>query len=249
MKRASGQPQCSYLAGLLPLAAIGLLSLAGCATHVQNTGHYAAPPGFAGAIRPQIVLVYPFAVDPAEVRLASGVLAKLNSNDEDPDTKRAEIAQDVQGEITNTLVDAFSRMGLPSRAAYPGEVPPPGAIIIQGQIVKINAGNAARRAVIGFGAGQSQVEANIGVLRALPGGRLRPLESYHAKATSGRTPGLALGAAGAAAGHVAMAAAGAAAGTVKRSHTGLDQEAENLGKEVASDVGQFFASEGWIAPQ
>jgi hypothetical protein len=233
----------------LPVAA-GLLSLAGCATHVQNTANYAAPTGYPAVVerRPQVVLVYPFAVDPAEVQLPSGVLARLNSEGQDPVAERVTIADSVRSIITNTLVDAFTRMGLPARAAYPGEAPPPGAVFVQGQITRINAGNSTRRAVIGFGAGESQIEAGVNVARALPGGLVRPLESYSADATSGRTPGLALGAASAAAGHVAMAVAGSAAGTAARSRTGLDQEAENLGKNVATDVGQFFASEGWIAP-
>ncbi|MCB8880361.1 DUF4410 domain-containing protein [Acidisoma cellulosilytica] len=235
---------------LWPAAAIGLLALAGCATHVQNTANYAAPTGYPSVIerRPEIVLVYPFTVDPAEVQLASGVLAKLNSSGEDPNAKRAEIAESVKATITQTLVEDVTKMGLPARAAYPGEAGPPGAVLLQGQITKIAAGNAARRAVIGFGAGESQVEADVGVLRALPGGLVRPLESYHADATSGRTPGLALGAAGAAS-HLGLAVAGMTAGTVARSRTGLEPEAANLGNKVAGQIRQFFASEGWIAPQ
>ncbi|MCB8874715.1 DUF4410 domain-containing protein [Acidisoma silvae] len=237
-------------AGFWPLAAFGLLALTGCATHVQNTANYAAPTGYPAVIekRPDIVLVYPFTVDPAQVQLASGVLAKLQSKGQNPDAKRAEIAQSVTATITQTLVEDVTKMGLPSRAAYPGEAAPPGAILIHGQITKINAGNAARRTMIGFGAGASQVEADVSVLRALPGGMVRPLESYHADATSGRTPGLALGAAGAAS-HVGLAVAGMAAGTVQRSRTGLEPEAANLGDKVASNIKQFFASEGWIAPQ
>jgi hypothetical protein len=167
----------------------------------------------------------------------------------DPAAQRAEVAYSVTSTITETLVDAFTRMGLPSRAASPGEPPPPGAIVIQGQVLKVNGGNATRRTLIGFGAGKSEIEAQVGVLRALPGGALQPLESYAGDATSGRTPGLGLGAASAAAGDVGMAVAGSAVGTVARSQTGLEKEAANLGNKVASDIGQFFAEEGWITPK
>ena len=115
--------------------------------------------------------------------------------------------------------------------------------------MRVDAGNATRRAIIGFGAGKSEVFADVQVLRAEPGGYLRPLQTYNADANSGRTPGLALGAAGAAAGHVAMAVAGATAGTVARQRQGLPKDGENLAKKVATNIGSFFATQGWITPQ
>lgn len=236
--------------GLWPLAALGLLALGGCETHVQNTANYAAPTGYPSVIerRPDVVLVYPFAIDPEQVQLATGILAHLHSNGQDPAVKRAEIAQSVTATITQTLVEDVTKMGLPARAAYPGETAPPGAVVIEGNVTKVVAGNAARRTVIGFGVGESDVVASVNLLRALPGGQMRPLESYSGDATSGRTPGLALGAAGAAS-HVGLAVAGMAAGTVARSRTGLEPEAANLANKVAGDIRQFFTSEGWIAPE
>lgn len=237
-------------AALATATLCGLASLAGCATHVQNTANYAAPTGYPAVItaRPRIVLVYPFSLDPAIVQLDPSMLAHLegDSGSSDPGLQRAETAQDVTATITETLVAAFNKMGLPSRAAAPGEPPPPGAVVVQGQILKVTAGNAARRTLIGFGAGKSEVVAQVGVLRALPSGQLQPLESYRGDSSSGRTPGLGLGAASAAAGHIGMAVAGSAAGTIARHRTGLEREAANLGKQVASDIGQFFTAEGWI---
>ena len=45
-----------------------------------------------------------------------------------------------------------------------------------------------------------------------------------------------------------MAVAGAAAGSVSRERTGLAKDGEDLAKKVATNIGSFFAAEGWVAP-
>ncbi len=226
--------------------------LAGCSTHVQNTGTYVAPVQYSGQHmpRPREVLVYNFTIDPKTIQLDSGMKARLEamSGSADPQAERQELAYEVTSAISETLVDAINRMGLIAVPAGPGSEPQPGDIILQGQIVRVDAGNATRRAIIGFGAGKSQVFAAVQVLRAEPGGNAQILQTYNANANSGRTPGLGLGAASAAAGHVAMAVAGSVAGTVARQRSGLEKDAEDLAKKVATNVGDFFAAQGWISP-
>ncbi|WP_419757402.1 DUF4410 domain-containing protein [Acidisoma sp.] len=237
------------LVGLLAGAALGL---AACSTHVQNTGTYVVPVQESGRAtpRPSEVLVYGFTLDPDIIQLDSGVKARLAaiSGSSNPPAERQELAYEITSAISQTLVDAIDRMGLPAVAASPGEQPRPGDVLIQGQIVRVTAGNATRRTLIGFGAGKSQVYANVQVLRAEPTGDNRLLQTYDANANSGRTPGLGLGAASAAAGHVAMAVAGSVAGTVARQRSGLAKDAEDLAKHVATNVGDFFAGQGWISP-
>jgi hypothetical protein len=234
------------------LIAASWLGLAACSSHVQNTGTYVAPAQYTGHAmpRPSEVLVFGFTIDPNTIQLDSGMKARLEamSGSSNPQAERRELAYEVTSAISETLVDAISRMGLVAVAAGPGMTPRPGDVLIQGQIVRVTAGNATRRAIIGFGAGQSEVYANVQVLRAEPGGFAQPLQTYDADANSGRTPGLGLGVASAAAGHVAMAVAGSAAGTVARQRSGLAKDAEDLAKKVATNVGDFFAAQGWIAP-
>jgi uncharacterized lipoprotein YmbA len=230
-----------------------LLALAGCSSQVQNTGTYVGPAADTGQQlpRPREVLVYNFTVDPNTVELDSGMKARLEAmtNSADPQAERRQLAHEVTSAISETLVNAINGMGLLAAPAGPGTRPSPGDVIIQGQIVRVDAGNATRRAIIGFGAGKSEVFADVQVLRAEPGGYIQPLQTYNADANSGRTPGLALGAAGAAAGHVAMAVAGATAGTVARQRQGLAKDGEDLAKKVATNIGSFFATQGWITPR
>ncbi len=242
-------------AGTLPrhlFVLTALLAVAGCATHVHNTGTYVAPVQYTGQATPapREVLVYGFTIDPNTIQLDSGMRARLEamSSSSDPQAERQELAYEVTSTITETLVDAINSMGLTAVSAGPGSQPAPGDVIIQGQIVRVNAGNATRRAIIGFGAGKSEVFADVQVLRATPSGYAEPLQTYNADANSGRTPGLGLGAASAAAGHVAMAVAGSVAGTVQRQRSGIAKDAQDLAKKVATNVGDFFASQGWITP-
>lgn len=234
------------------LLAASWLLLTACSAHVENTGTYVPAVQYSGRPipRPSEVLVYGFTINPNTIQLDSGMRARLEamSSSADPQAERQELAYQVTSAISETLVDAINRMGLIAVPAGPGMFARPGDVLIQGQIVRVTAGNATRRAIIGFGAGQSEVYADVQVLRAEPGGQVQLLQTYDASANSGRTPGLGLGVASAAAGHVAMAVAGSVAGTAARARTGLAKDAEDLAKKVATNVGDFFAAQGWISP-
>jgi hypothetical protein len=235
-----------HLWTLRVLAVAALLAGAGCSTQVRNTGTYVAPAQATGQqmSRPRDVLVYAFTIDPNTIQLESGIKARLEamSGSADPQAEREELASQITSAISETLIDSINRMGLVAVPAGPRTVPMAGDVLVQGQILRVTAGNATRRAIIGFGAGKSEVYADVQVLRAEPGRYARPLQTYDANANSGRTPGLGLGAASAAAGHVALAVAGSVAGTVARQRSGLAKDAEDLAKKVATNVGDFFAA-------
>ena len=253
MRNDSFGETLSRRASLLLLG--GLLPLAACAqASGGDTASYVAPPSMGGTAlpRPRTVFVYPFTIDPRTVQLDSGMKEFLNSlsKTSDPATERRRIALDVQNAISETLVERINGMGLHAVAADAAASAryQPGDVVVEGQIVRIDSGNATRRAIIGFGAGKSAVYADTTLLQVRVGGALRPLQSYDASANSGRTPGLGVGAAGAAAGHVALAVAGSTAGTIKRARTGLAKDGETLAHHVAANFSHFFSAEGWIAP-
>lgn len=231
--------------------ALGLFGLGACATHVQNTSAYVPPQ--AMAMRklppPHKVYVTDFVVDPATLKLNSGVRARLQREfkGEDPNVTRHNLTREVQTAISDTLVQAFNAMGLKTELVAQGTVPPPGNVVIRGQIVRISAGNQTRRTVIGFGAGKSEIFATVALYGTLPNGSQRLLQTYDATANSGHAPGLGVGAASAAAGHVGLAVTGAVAGTVSRAHSSLGEDADDLGKRVATNLGQYFESQGWVA--
>jgi hypothetical protein len=100
--------------------------------------------------------------------------------------------------------------------------------VITGRFVDIDEGNRAARFVIGLGAGQSKVDAQVQVL-APSGGGFRTVLEFNTHADSGEMPGAAvtIGAGAAAQGGVTagMAAANVAAGGVKGYRSGVESMA------------------------
>ena len=229
---------------------LGLLLLSACATKVHNTGTYVptASMGMGTLPRPSAIYIQTFALDPATVQLDSGVKARLQRaiKGDDGAATQQQLTSDVQSAISDTLVQAITKMGLNAIAAAPGDMPQPNDVIIQGQVTKITAGNATRQNLIGLGAGASEIFANVQVLTVQPNGSSQTVQTYSATSNSGRTPGLAVAGVGAAAGNVAIAVTGAVAGTISRARSGLGRDAEAMAKQVATNLGTFFEGQGWI---
>jgi hypothetical protein len=138
-----------------------------------------------------MVVVYDFAIAPEAVQLDPSALSAGDAAD--PWAAQERIASEVQEAITKTLVAQIRDMGLPVRRAGPGPLPRGDVVIVRGQVTNVNLGNRLRRTVVGFGAGQSTVDANVELLYSRDGSRPRPLQTYSAEANSGRAPGLASG--------------------------------------------------------
>jgi hypothetical protein len=113
----------------------------------------------------------------------------------------------------------------------------------------INQGNAARRRLIGFGAGQSGVQVTAQLFYLRPGGVPQPIRTIALHGDSGRRAGAAIGfGAGAAAGHVASAA-GVAAGRQAATYRqgSVEADAEAVANRLADEIGGVFAQQGWKA--
>jgi len=233
------------IARLGAAAAVLATALVACApTHVQQSQTY------SGALlpRPDIVVVNDFAVTPEEVRLDSGLRARLmNAVSPAPASQREiEDGRKVTATISRTLVEEIRKMGLPARQGLPGESPGAGnRLIVDGQMVSIDEGNRTRRNLIGLGAGHSTVEADMQVYYDSSNGA-RLLESFEGVAESSRKPGAAetMGV-GAATGRAAESAA-VGVGTGVISGSDADSDAQRMAKEIAKKLSALFARQGWI---
>ncbi len=231
----------------LLLAAIGAF---GCAsTDVAVTSQYTGAP----LPPPQRILIFPFATSPEEVQLdwsptAAGAwkLQGLSA-----DAERQKVAHAVARALAERLVIKVQALGLPAELAT-GSVPATAArtVAISGQFLSIDEGSRAERVVIGLGAGRSDVRTAVQVAELFAGGR-RLLDQFEIDAKSGMKPGAAetMGV-GAAAGHLAASAAITAAGAVASEAFGddVDADAERTAAKIASALQDFFARQGWIAP-
>ena len=119
-----------------------------------------------------------------------------------------------------------------------------------GQFRSIDQGNRLRRAVVGFGAGASEVKALVQIYETTPAGR-RLVQDFSTTAKSARRPGIGpAGAAGAAAGRAArsvVVSGGAAAATAQSQS--VEGDATHVADEIAKVLRKFFADQGWIAPE
>ena len=231
----------------------GLLSavaLVGCAQTTvqpeQETSATNLPP-------PSVVLVHKFGVNLNQVTTTQGLYGKaVDAIDQESTTQAAQqLAQEVSDALADELVKQINSMGLPARLAGPDAYVPANALVITGYFVDINAGNKARQLVIGLGAGESKIDAQVQVLSTSGGGYLTLLE-FTTHADSGEMPGAAvtMGAGAAAQGGMTagMAAANVAVGGVKAYRSAMGAMAGRTADKTAAYLAKFFVSEGWIAP-
>ena len=231
-------------------AVILLLLTASCATRVTSSAPYQSAEA-ASVPRPRRVLVADFQVDPGAVHQDQAIGLRLQRavNGRSAEAAHEAIAAEVQSAISDTVVEALSKAGLPAEHALPGAVYRPGDVVVSGRVLQIDEGNRTRRMGIGFGVGKSIVEAKAELYAIVPDGPPVLLQTYDGKSDSGRQPGMAVGASMAVA-HSSAAAGALSAlmnvgGEVRRSPVG--KEAASLGHRLATDIGEFAAERGWIS--
>jgi len=222
---------------------------AGCApTQVQSTYQR------EGLMpKPERVLVYDFSVSPADVQLDRGLSAELvQMTKGTPRTEQEiQLGQKAARVLSDALVERINAMGLPAQRVSGAPMNWANALLIEGQFLSIDEGNRTERAVIGLGMGRSDVEALVQVYQA-NGTQLERLEEFSTSAKSGYKPGAAetMGM-GAAAGTLAVSAAVTVGGTIASEALGANVEADarRTAKDVAEQLQNYFARQGWIAPQ
>jgi len=202
---------------------------------------------------PSIVLVYRFAVNMNEVTQNQGLFQKAIDATESATTSErdADTAAEVADAFADELVTKIIALGLPAQRATPATYVPQNALLITGAFVDIDEGNRLRRMVIGLGAGQSKVDAQVQVISSTAQGRTTILE-FTTHADSGEMPGAAvtMGAGAAAQGGatVGMAAANVAVGGVKAYRSEIAGMSARSADKAANYLGGFFARQGWSAP-
>jgi uncharacterized protein DUF4410 len=223
------------------------LLLAGCTSVLVNPEVGAMeqlPP-------PDRVLVYNFAVTPQEIQLDAVGSAITRTFDGTADSQQEQqVGHAVANALAKRLVSDIQDMGLYAERAS-GPVPPTGVdVLILGQLVSIDEGNAAERMIIGLGAGRSDVEAHVQVYQSTSGRQIA-IESMSGTAKSSLMPGAAetMGV-GALTGHLLVSAAITAGSQVANQtlSANVDSEAGRLADKVSDQLKSLFIQQGWIVP-
>jgi len=233
----------------------------GCVLHVMVVACGPASvqrvSGPSGTVpRPNLILVYDFAVTPDEVRLDSGIGSQLGQffGGQDPGTSRTaeeiKIGHAVANAVAAALVKGLNDYGLQAERSLSAPSPGGRVLMVKGQLVSIDEGNRSERVLIGLGAGRTSVQANVQVYEVTPEG-MRNVESLQADAKSGYKPGMALmmGAGGLAGSLLTSAVvSGITSAASEANWATVNSDGNRLGKNVAKSLGQFFVIQGWISP-
>lgn len=235
--------------GLVFIVGLALVSVSSCArTNVENVDVKAA-----GLPRPQLIIVHDFAVSADAVALDSAIGARaLEAVKGEPEVQaHIKVGAEVAKVLTENLVKEIgSKFGIPTvSATNAGPVAGP-SLQIEGQFLTVDQGNRLRRAVIGFGAGASEVRTMVQVFETTNEGR-RLVEDFYTTAKSSRKPGFGpMAGAGAAVGTVATSAAVSAGVGIATAHSQtVEGDAKATADEIVKILKKFFAEQGWIAPQ
>jgi hypothetical protein len=250
-------PDQNRLRGVVSVALVLLASFTttGCAETVVHTEFESAKWGLQ---RPERILIYDFAVTVAEVQENQGLFQKtINEvNEQSSYQHEQQIADEVKKVAAEEFVEQFQRLGLPAERAYRVTSMPPRSLGLTGQFLNVDEGNKLKRLVVGFGAGQSEVDIRIqawglGLEKSKPvGSSPVKLLEFETHADSGSMPGaLATAGAGAAAqgGLTAgVAAANIGIGGVKAYRSAMEQMTARSVEQAVNYLSEFFGRHRWI---
>jgi hypothetical protein len=183
-----------------PIASLVLLVTAltfcglGCNTaKVTAARDFAAP----SSSKPTVVYVADFELWAQNIKHEDGVLSgrqgpvgrvgqRLSGNSSDPAARAKQLVDLMASSLLKDLSKAgFHAVYLPSNVAVPTE-----GWLIRGVFSDVQEGNRLRRATIGFGAGQTDLQVIVNV-QDLSKGAPKPLYEITTDATSGQKPGAA----------------------------------------------------------
>jgi hypothetical protein len=224
---------------------LGAVLATGCAsTKVTDRNELVTGP----LPRPEHILVHDFAATAADIP-AESALAGQPDVDTTPQTaEQITEGRKLGAQIASELVAQIRAMGLPAEQVSDGVKPQLNDIVLQGYLVSIQEGSAAKRVVIGFGSGASELKTVVEGFQMTATG-LRKIGSGEVQAGGSKTPGAALGL-------VTFAATANPAGLIVSSgmkvygeasgSSKVEGRAKATAKEISDVLKKRFQQEGWI---
>jgi len=159
----------------------------------------------------------------------------------DQDASPEELMQHVQDSFAKTVIESLEKEKVKTERLVDVGTDSGTVLIIRGEFIGVNQGNARKRIMIGFGHGASDIETHV-VLTLVANGRCTVLLDGNINSQSGKEPG-----ALASTGGVGVAA-GTVVGTVGDNRSGtVEADAARMGKLVAEQTLSIMAAEKWLS--
>jgi hypothetical protein len=163
-----------------------LLVVAACAsTKVVEQTPLVAP----GLQRPNMIWVYDFVAAPADVPANSSIGSSVAPPSTPLTAEQIETGRQYGRLIAQNLVADIQAMGLPATQAGPGSTPQVGDGVIRGYLISVEGGSAAKRFIIGFGSGASEMDTVVEGYAVTPFG-WRKLGSGTLTSSGNKGPGM-----------------------------------------------------------
>lgn len=212
-----------------PLLVLSLLVslVAGCAgASARQTREYVK----AGTLpRPPVLLVHDFAVAPPDA----------------PSSKEINQNRAVSRYFSEQVVAKLRERGIHAQRATASTTVPLHAIVVKGQFVTIDEGSRAKRMLIGFGAGSTELRARAQVYQMTESG-LRLISEGEGGAHGSKMPGVAGPAAVAGAtGQVAGVAIAGGMSVAREVKAELRPDVERLAEQFAERAVASYKRQGW----
>lgn len=153
--------------------------------------------GAAPVQKPATIYVADFELDAAKVKSEPGLISALELPEPGPrllpplpgsPKDPQKLARDLQTRMSVALVKNLTRAGLQARRLNKGDSMPTSGWLVRGVFAEVNQGNQLRRALIGFGAGETDLQIVVD-FNDLSEGAPSPFQELNASARSGKAPG------------------------------------------------------------
>jgi hypothetical protein len=198
--------------------------------------------------QPNNIWVYDFAATPDDVP-GESALARKHSEHNPPQTaEQIKTGRRLGVEIEEHLVKQINRMGMTAKHATKATKPKIDDLVLRGYLVSFNEGSAAKRILIGFGSGASDLKVAVEGFQMTTQG-LRKVGGGTTDSEGGKTPGADLGAAALIATHNPVGLIVSSGLKIYGEESGkstVEGRADQTAKEIADVLKQRFQEQGWI---
>ena len=227
------------------LCLLALLVIAGCASTKIDSRDEVVTQKLP---RPAHIWVHDFAATPADVPEESALVGKHSEHSPPQTSEQIATGRQLGAEIEAELVEQISGMGLPAEHAVTGTTPQINDLVIQGYLITFNEGSAAKRLLIGFGSGASDLKVAVEGFQMTAQG-LRKLGSGATDSEGGKTPGADLGVLGLIATHNPAGLIVSTGMKVYGQESGrstIKGRERQTATEIADVLKKRFQEQGWI---
>ena len=224
---------------------LALVVVAGCSsTKVTSLQPYEGE----RLARPDRIIVHNFAATPADVPASSAVAGQYAQPSTPHTAAEVDLGRQLGAEVAKDLVAEIRGMGLPAVQSAGQPAPRSGDIVLMGYFESVDSGSTAKRIVLGFGSGAADLKTAVEAYQMTNGG-LRRLGSGAVDAGGGKSPGVAvpLAVAAATANPIGLIVSGAAKAEGELSgRTTIEGSAKRTAKEIGDQLQVAFRKQGWI---